>query len=390
MDCIPEEPLPERDEGDRFLPSEEETSEFSSNASAASLSRQCTEFSDVVAQDLMSRQLTDFAARQGDFWVRKCSEPVPFNGARGLDIKPGDIFRQTSCPPMMRSEGLFKQPIHEHHEEHELEEPEEQELEEEEEDDLVSRAICSAVADCQYSVAVADPTQLDTELIAVSEGFESLTGYTREEAVGSNCRFLSDGCQLQATVAEALRNASDSGAPYMSLLVNKRKTGEFFLNLLSIRGLVLARDAKTGEEIWILVSVQQDVTGIKPESLTSSNDALLSKVANRILRRLLKYATEIGIASLIQAKSRGRSRGSHHQEGMLLLSDIMWKDGVSLGLPPCEVLASLPSKFAHLAFREPPKPLGAGSKMLIWPLLLCSATAVLVILLQRKRGCITR
>ena len=34
-----------------------------------------------------------------------------------------------------------------------------------------------------------------------------------------------------------------------------------------------------GEEIWILVSVQQDVTGIKPESLTSSNDALLSKAA---------------------------------------------------------------------------------------------------------------
>ena len=29
----------------------QETSEFSSNASAASLSRQCTEFSDVVAQD---------------------------------------------------------------------------------------------------------------------------------------------------------------------------------------------------------------------------------------------------------------------------------------------------------------------------------------------------
>jgi len=382
-----------RNEGDRFLPSEEETSEFSSNASAASLSRQCTEFSDVVAQDLMSRQLTDFAARQGYFWVRKCSEPVPFNGARGLDIKPGDIFRQTSCPPMMRSEGLFKQPIHEN-EEHELEEPEveepeEQELEEEEEDDLVSRAICSAVADCKYSVAVADPTQLDTELIAVSEGFENLTGYTREEAVGSNCRFLSDGCQLQATVAEALRNASDSGAPYVSLLVNKRKTGELFLNLLSIRGLVLARDVKTGEEIWILVSVQQDVTGIKPESLTSSNDALLSKVANRILRRLLKYATEIGIASLIQAK-RGRSRCSNHQEGMHLLSDIVWKDGVSLGLPPCEVLASLPSEFAHLAFREPPKPLGADSKMLIWPLLLCSATAVLVILLQRKRGCITR
>ena len=31
------------------------------------------------------------------------------------------------------------------------------------------------------------------------------------------------------------------------------------------------------QEIWILVSVQQDVTGIKPELLPSSNDALLMK-----------------------------------------------------------------------------------------------------------------
>eukprot|EP00434_Breviolum_minutum_P033509 symbB.v1.2.029653.t1/scaffold3275.1/size59885/5 len=383
MDCIPEESS-ERDEGpdcDRVVPSEEENSEFSS---APSLSRQCTEFSDVVAQDLMSRQLSDFAARQGDFWIRKCSEPVPFNGAKGLDSTQGDFRRQSSCPPMMRSEGLFKEPIQE------LEiEPD---LEEEEEDDLVSRAICAAVGDCDFSVAVADPTSLDTELIAVSEGFEQLTGYTKEEAVGENCRFLSDGCELPDSVAEGLRKASESGAPYKSLLVNKRKTGEFFLNLLSIRGLVLARNTNTGEEIWILVSVQQDVTGIKPELLPSSNDALLMKVASRILRRLLKYATEIGIACLIQANGKGRSTASNHfQGGMHLLSDIAWKDGESLGLPPQKVLESLPQAFAHLAPPEPHEPVeppssGVGSKMLIWPLVFSSMTvAVMVLLLQRKR-----
>ncbi|CAK9058232.1 unnamed protein product [Durusdinium trenchii] len=189
-------------------------------------------------------------------------------------------------------------------------------LESEEEDDLVSRAICSAVADCDFSVAVADPTALDAELIAVSEGFERLTGYLREEAVGQglskeagipgcNCRFLSEGCPPPDLIAQPLREATDTGAPYSCILVNKRKTGHFFLNLLSLRGLVVARHAKTGEEIWILVAVQQDVTGVEPDSLPSS-DALLSKVAGRILRRLLKYATEIGIASLIEAKSRGK------------------------------------------------------------------------------------
>ena len=31
------------------------------------------------------------------------------------------------------------------------------------------------------------------------------------------------------------------------------------------------------QEIWILISVQQDITGMKPELLPSSNDALLMK-----------------------------------------------------------------------------------------------------------------
>lgn len=373
MDCIPEEP---------FQHSEEDTSEFSS---AASLSRQCTEFSDVVAQDLMSRQLTDFAMRQGDFWVRKCSEPVPFTGAKGLDSKQGDFRRQSSCPPL-RSQGLFSpEPI----EERESEEQESQgQLESEEEDDLVSRAICSAVADCDFSVAVADPTALDAELIAVSEGFERLTGYLREEAVGCNCRFLSEGCPPPDLIAQPLREATDTGAPYSCILVNKRKTGHFFLNLLSLRGLVVARHAKTGEEIWILVAVQQDVTGVEPDSLPSS-DALLSKVAGRILRRLLKYATEIGIASLIEAKSRGCGmcppRG---QVAMQLLSDVIWKSGDPLGLPTAQALELIPSEFVHLAFQAPPAlPEGKASKVLIWPFVVCStAVAVLLLLLQRKRA----
>ena len=53
--------------------------------------------------------------------------------------------------------------------------------------------------------------------------------------------------------------------------------GEAFLNLLSLRGLVVARDT-TGQEIWVLLAVQQDVTGLRSEALPC-NDAVLSKAA---------------------------------------------------------------------------------------------------------------
>ena len=45
--------------------------------------------------DLTSNVVASFFARQGDFWIRKCSEPVPFNGAKGLDSTQGTKEKQS-------------------------------------------------------------------------------------------------------------------------------------------------------------------------------------------------------------------------------------------------------------------------------------------------------
>mmetsp|Transcript_66751 Transcript_66751/g.207105 ORF Transcript_66751/g.207105 Transcript_66751/m.207105 type:complete len:253 (+) Transcript_66751:54-812(+) len=44
-----------------------------------------------------------------------------------------------------------------------------------------------------FSVTVADPTQPDCPLVACSAGFTELTGYSVQEIVGRNCRFLLNG-----------------------------------------------------------------------------------------------------------------------------------------------------------------------------------------------------
>ncbi|CAE7946839.1 MRL1, partial [Symbiodinium sp. KB8] len=332
MDCIPEDSLaagscprepPAPSDGDA-------SSEFSS---AASLSRQCTEFSDAAALELMSRQFTDFATRQGDFWVRKCTEPVVSQRPKTQDPRQGQFGRQSSCPtpsrPQMAFDGFeglglanFDQTINEESQE---------EKQEDDKDDLISKAICAAVAECDFSVAIADPTGLDFELIAVSEEFHRLTGYSAEESVGENCRFLNSGCPNDA--GAALRLACETGAPFTSILVNRRKSGEFFLNLLSMRGLVLATDSATGEDIWILVSVQRDVS-LLPAVDLPSNDAFMLKVANRITRRLYKYATELGIASIIHSRGRvtnGDSNGGAKLAGMHMLAEVTWKLGEQMG-----------------------------------------------------------
>jgi hypothetical protein len=49
------------------------------------------------------------------------------------------------------------------------------------------------VSALDFSVTLADPTVKDCPLVACSIGFTTLTGYTVEEIVGRNCRFMLNG-----------------------------------------------------------------------------------------------------------------------------------------------------------------------------------------------------
>eukprot|EP00439_Symbiodinium_sp_Y106_P055055 s4042_g7.t1 len=57
--------------------------------------------------ELMSRQFTDFATRQGDFWVRKCTEPVMSQRPKTQDPRQGQFGRQSSCPTPSRPQMAF-------------------------------------------------------------------------------------------------------------------------------------------------------------------------------------------------------------------------------------------------------------------------------------------
>ncbi|CAI7842784.1 unnamed protein product, partial [Closterium sp. NIES-53] len=48
----------------------------------------------------------------------------------------------------------------------------------------------SALKDLHVSFVVTDPKQQDNPIVYVSDAFLELTGYTRKEVLGRNCRFL--------------------------------------------------------------------------------------------------------------------------------------------------------------------------------------------------------
>jgi len=86
----------------------------------------------------------------------------------------------------------------------------------------------------EMSVVFSDPHTPDNPMIFVSEEFEHQTGYSPEEAVGRNCRFL-QGPDTNPHAIEAIRQGLKAQTRFTIDILNYRKDGTPFVNRLRIR-----------------------------------------------------------------------------------------------------------------------------------------------------------
>eukprot|EP00605_Chrysophyceae_sp_TOSAG23-4_P001144 GSChrysophyteH1.ASY1.ANO1.1251.1 assembled CDS len=96
--------------------------------------------------------------------------------------------------------------------------------------------LVKAMQAAQQNFVISDPNQPDNPIIFASAGFLSLTGYTKEQVIGRNCRFL----QGAATEPAAVRSIREALAKYEDVtvcLVNYRADGTPFWNQLFVAPL---------------------------------------------------------------------------------------------------------------------------------------------------------
>ncbi len=103
-------------------------------------------------------------------------------------------------------------------------------------------------------ITLADPDEPDMALVYVNAVFEEMTGYSQQEILGRNCRFLQGGDSDQPEI-ETLRRAVAAVESTTVTLRNYRKDGTLFYNRLSVTPLFNSR----GRLIYYL-GVQYDVT----------------------------------------------------------------------------------------------------------------------------------
>ena len=104
-------------------------------------------------------------------------------------------------------------------------------------DGLIPYVLTQILDACVNGVTLSDPDQPDCPLVYVNRVFQEMSGYSHDEMIGRNCRFL-QGADHDQPELDTLRAAIREHQACTVTLRNYRKNGELFLNRLSVRPLV--------------------------------------------------------------------------------------------------------------------------------------------------------
>jgi len=119
---------------------------------------------------------------------------------------------------------------------------------------LIPKVLSTILDSCINGVTLSDPDQEDMPLVYANKAFETITGYTQEETIGKNCRFL-QGTERNQECLSQLREAIKNKKPVEVTLRNFRKNGELFYNHLNMSPLF----DSSGNLLYFL-GVQYEVT----------------------------------------------------------------------------------------------------------------------------------
>ncbi|TQJ94692.1 EAL domain-containing protein [Achromobacter sp. SLBN-14] len=172
---------------------------------------------------------------------------------------------------------------------------------------------------CYNAVTIADATDPEFPLIYVNPAFERMTGFSRTEALGRNCRFL-QGPETDPAAVAKIRAALSDNREIDIVLQNTRKDGTAFWNHLFVAP-VPNELGRVENFIGILNDITQQKK-IEEQLEYGATHDILTELPNR--RLLREYLTK----SSADARRRGDTLavGFFDLDGFKLINDSMGHD----------------------------------------------------------------
>ena len=158
------------------------------------------------------------------------------------------------------------------------------------------------VADNPVPSVISDPRLPDNPIVACNSAFCDLTGYSTEEVIGRNCRFLS-GLGTEPWLTEEIRRGVREHRPVLVEILNYKRNGQPFRNAVLVAPIYDEHDALlyflgTQVEIDRDVASPSSMRRIRAaemfKSLSPRQGQVLQLIANGLLNK--QIATELGLA----------------------------------------------------------------------------------------------
>ncbi|DBA80043.1 TPA: hypothetical protein ACH3X2_007536 [Trebouxia sp. C0005] len=149
---------------------------------------------------------------------------------------------------------------------------------------MLPRSGFRAINAVKEGITIADCSLPDHPLIFANDAFSKITGYSREEALGKNCRFL-QGPGTDEEEIRKMRDAAREGKLSVVQLLNYKKNGDPFINYLSITPIHDSRGRVTH-----FVGIQSDISDLvnhKKAELAAKHEAAQATAATEVKSQFL-------------------------------------------------------------------------------------------------------
>ena len=113
----------------------------------------------------------------------------------------------------------------------------------------------AAIRATRMPMIVTDPHQADNPIIFANDAFLEMSGYSREEINGKNCRFL-QGRDTDPETVRAISEALVKGRDISADILNYRKDGTPFWNQLFVAPLGGSSDG----DVSFFIGIQREVS----------------------------------------------------------------------------------------------------------------------------------
>lgn len=159
-------------------------------------------------------------------------------------------------------------------------------------------ALLGSIHHTPVATVVTDPRRPDNPIVAANDAFCRLTGYSKKEILGRNCRFLA-GPGTEAHARAELARSIAAGESVLVELTNYRKNGSAFRNAVMIAPV---RD-HAGSPTYFIgsqmdVSDRLDLTGTRVRKAQALVSSLTSR-QREVLELLIRGMRNKQIAGLL-------------------------------------------------------------------------------------------